>query len=144
VRKKFLNKFAPLTADLFARKGEAAPSLDSKRVLDWTHGLRAPLLFLTRQEDTASSRPRPRPDCGRTQRIPDGRKSRRIVLSFTAGEFEGLGIAAAKKDMTRHELVQAAIRNYFNLISGELEDGCLCLSGEKNAPCDSHNSETGS
>jgi hypothetical protein len=136
-----LGRFAPITADLLARKGEAAPSLAAKRVFDWTHGLRVP----SRQDqDVWPGRNRGESKSAREHissdeevSVPGREKSRRIVVSLAVAEFERLGIAAAKKDMTRHELVQTAIRSYFNMMFREFGNACWCLSGANNGTCGS-------
>jgi hypothetical protein len=143
---KILSKFAPITAALLVRKGEAAPSLAPKRVLDWTRGLRAVVSQRNQVAWPSVSEPQTLREHAWSEEDvspADNRKSRRVVLSFSAGEYVRLGIVAAKKDMTRHELVQAAIRNYFNQMSREFGGACSCLSGEKNADsCGSYCSET--
>jgi len=125
-------KFAPITADLLVRKGDAAPSLAPKRIFDWTREpppfpderdgwLRAPVLEHRSEPEYCCSGQEP-------PSVPDARKARRLVISLTAAEYERLGIAAAKKGLTRHELVNATMQGYFSQLARELQGRCACLN----------------
>ncbi len=135
-----MSKFAPITANLLVRKGEAAPSLTSKRIFDWTREPVAPSLREEPDEwpDVSAVEPPPYPEhacCQEYVDVSDGRKARRLVLSLTPAEFERLGIAAAKKGLTRHELVQATMRSYLQQLARELHGTCACLSRGDDASC---------
>jgi hypothetical protein len=131
-------KFAPMTADLLVRKGEAAPSLATKRIFDWS---REPAPASLREEpeewiEEPTIDPPPYPDGSHESLgVPDARKARRIMVSFSATEFERLGIAAAKRGMTRHELVQATLRSYLRQLARELNGTCACLALGEEAAC---------
>jgi hypothetical protein len=135
-----VSKFAPITANLLVRKGEAAPSLASKRIFDWTREPVAPSVQEEPEEwpDEPVVEPPPYPEhtcSAETVDVPDGRRSRRLVLSLTVAEFERLGIAAAKKGMTRHELVQDTMQIYLQQLARELHGTCACLSRGDDASC---------
>jgi hypothetical protein len=135
-------KFAPITASLLARKGEAAPSFGTKRPGAWTSELPAlrepvrdiPASFATGTEfahaDNMSTH-----DSGvvpKSAAAPE--KPRRVVVSMSPCEFERLGIAAVKKGVSRHDLVRDTVNAYLALLAVEmnccacLDDGSQCAS----------------
>ena len=128
-------KFAPITASLLARKGEAAPSFGTKRPVAWTSELPAlrepvrdiPPSFVTGSEfahvettpvqhDVAAPKPTAAPE-----------KPRRVVVSMSPCEFERLGIAAVKKGVSRHDLVRDTVNAYLARLATELNHSCACL-----------------
>jgi hypothetical protein len=123
-------KFAPITASLMARKGEAAPSLGAKRALDWTSEI-----FTLREpawEFRAPSVIEPEIARLKIAAVPPASaapKPRRIVVSLNPCEFERLGIAAVKKGVTRHELVREFMNAYLERLASELNHHCACLQG---------------
>jgi hypothetical protein len=52
-----------------------------------------------------------------------GEKPRRIVLNLTPQEFETLGLVAAKKGVTHHDLVQSAMSAYLEWLISERGEG---------------------
>jgi hypothetical protein len=108
-------KFAAITANLLARKGDAAPSLVAP--------VRTPPrpALVQRDDQSVSSEPR-QPD------NPD--KPRRIMVSMTPGELERLDIAAIKKGTNRHHIVRAALNDYFRKLSAEFPHPCACLESD--------------
>jgi hypothetical protein len=50
------------------------------------------------------------------------------MVTLSAEEFERLGIAAIKKDCSRHHIVHAALNNYFNQLAAELPRRCACMA----------------
>jgi hypothetical protein len=127
-------KFAPITAGLLARKGEAAPSFGTKRPVAWTSELSAirepvrdiPPSFATGTEfPHIESVPRQHseivPKTG-----PIAEKPRRVVVSMSPCEFERLGIAAVKKGTSRHDLVRDTVNAYLAQLAIEM-NRCACL-----------------
>jgi hypothetical protein len=99
-------RFAPITASLLARKGEAAP-LVPKQPLAWLHEVTpAPV---SAPADT-------------------GEKPHRIMVALSAREYETLGIAAVKKGSTRHRIAREAMDHYFAQLAHEFHDQCRCVS----------------
>src|SRR5262245_25802076 len=105
------SKFAPVTASLLVRKGEAAPSpvttqppaavtwlSDVSRGTPSPNGLEHKFVFHQSEPDV---------DHG-TEKL------RRIVLNLTQHEYETLGLVAVKKNSTRHQLAQEAMDAYFD------------------------------
>jgi hypothetical protein len=127
-------KFAPITAGLLARKGEAAPSFGTKRPVAWTSDLPAirepvrdiPPSFATGMEFSHIESV-PAQHCEivpKTAHIAE--KPRRVVVSMSPCEFERLGIAAVKKGVSRHDLVRDTVNAYLAQLAVEMKR-CACL-----------------
>ena len=120
------SKFAPVTANLLVRKGEAAPSPVAS----------PPPSSVTWLSDV--SRRAPSPDGPEHKFVfhqsePDvdhgTEKLRRIVLNLTPHEYETLGLVAVKKNSTRHQLAQEAMDAYFDWLMSEYGEACACIAG---------------
>ena len=123
------SKFAPVTANLLVRKGEAAPSPVASpppSSVTWLSDVsrRAPSAegpehkFVFHQSDA--------PDNPGDQ---GHEKLRRIVLNLTPHEYETLGLVAVKKNTTRHQLAQEAMDAYFDWLMSEYGEACACIAG---------------
>ena len=106
-------RFAPITAGLLARKGEAAPLLP-KQPLTWLHEVTAPEVL---PQEISSSVP-----------ADPTEKPHRIMVALSAREYETLGIAAVKKGSTRHRIAREAMDHYFAQLAREFHDQCRCVS----------------
>jgi hypothetical protein len=138
-------KFAPITGTLLARKGDAAPSVGLKRVFGWA-GQPAPLPREPLVE-MPSEVPLPPPaavtiepehhDEPEHQHKPQSLfdKPRRIVVSFSPCEFERLGIAAVKKNMSRHDLVRHTMNQFLQKLGRESQSHCACLNSGESSNC---------
>jgi hypothetical protein len=51
------------------------------------------------------------------------------VVSITQEELERLSIAAIKKGTNRHDIVRAALNDYFRKLSAEFPHPCACMEG---------------
>ncbi len=135
-------KFAPITAGLLARKGEAAPSFGTKRPVAWTSELPAlrepvrdiPASFATGTEFAHVENVPAQHDnipahqsgvVSKSASAPE--KPRRVVVSMSPCEFERLGIAAVKKGVSRHDLVRDTVNAYLAQLASELNHSCACL-----------------
>jgi hypothetical protein len=108
-------RFAPITADLLARKGEAVPSaMTPKPALSWLKDR-----LVEAQQPTALA---PNPP------VPPGEKPHRVMIALSPLEFETLGIAAVKKNTTRHLIAREALDFYFSELAREFHDQCRCVS----------------
>jgi hypothetical protein len=106
-----------MTASLLTRKGDAAPSFV------------APV--------PAPSRPAlvPRDKPLREPRQPDSaEKLRRTVISLSPEELDRLRIAAIKKGTSRHDIVRAALNDYFRKLSAEFPHPCACIESSSAVP----------
>ena len=105
------SRFAPITASLFARKGDAVPSAVAvKPSLLWSRDVPPPVV-------SPSAEPPP----------PLGDKPHRMMVTLSAAEFEKLGIAAVKKGMTRHQIVRVALDTHLERLKREY-GGCGCMA----------------
>jgi hypothetical protein len=127
-------KFAPITAGLLARKGEAAPSFGAKRPVAWTSDLPAlrepmrdiPASFAADTEFHHTEKTSPESTTPFTKTLSVVEKPRRVVVSLSPCEFERLGIAAIKKGLSRHDLVRDTVNAYLAQLAVEL-NRCACL-----------------
>ena len=55
-------------------------------------------------------------------------KVRRISVALSHADHERLGIAAVKKDVSRHQIVRDALEYYFEKFSHDLNDRCSCMA----------------
>ena len=114
-------KFAPMTADLLARKGDAVPS-----VVVPVMPPRRPALV---PRDDRAAPPEPPPFPSEPRQPDNADKPRRIVISITQEELERLSIAAIKKGFSRHDIVRGALDDYFRKLSAEFPYPCACMEG---------------
>lgn len=127
-------KFAPITAGLLARKGEAAPSFGTKRPVAWTSDLPAlreperdiPASFATGSEFAQIEKASPENAVPASKAGGIAEKPRRVVVSLSPCEFERLGIAAVKKGLSRHDLVRDTVNAYLARLAVEM-NRCACL-----------------
>jgi predicted transcriptional regulator len=120
-----LSRFAPITSHLLARKGDASPS-----------SVKAPLFWA---REPAEPPPPPEPRVAAALREPApvtvlGEKPHRMVITLSPAEFERLGIAAVKKNQTRHQVLRAALEAHLDRIKREY-GGCGCTAGLCTAAC---------
>lgn len=100
-------RFAPLTSNLFARKGDAAPSAPK------------PLLHWMREPPPKPDVPPPPP--------PPADRPHRMMLVLSSSDYEKLGIAAVKKGATRHQILRAALDVHLERLKREY-GGCGCMA----------------
>lgn len=138
-------KFAAITSDLLARKGDAAPSVATMPARPSIYVEAAsprPVLACAAANapagDPADNIPQPQTagpqkDAKRKSEAgKDPQRPRRVMISLTADEFEKLGIAAIKKNTTRHQIARAALDAYFLQLAAELPRACNCMA---EGPC---------
>jgi hypothetical protein len=140
-----------MTASLLARKGQAAPSLSTLPARPRVFGdgeapfppppprpiggqplerssvqARVPEPVLL-QKPQAGGQPVSKP-AHEPPPQDHADKPRRIMVTLSAEEFERLGIAAIKKDCSRHAIVHTALNAYFNQLATELPRRCACMA----------------
>ncbi len=111
-------QFASITAGLLARKGDAAPSLE-------TLPLRPSVL------NPAAIAPltpaRPASVKAKAAAAPRQRRSnRRVNLDLCEEEYERLGIAAAKHHASRPQILRAALKEHLDRLA--CSHGCNCIA----------------
>ncbi|MBV9044007.1 MAG: hypothetical protein JO294_02705 [Alphaproteobacteria bacterium] len=117
-----MSRFAPITASLLARKGDAMPStMAAKPTLMWSREAAPP-------PPPVADEPPPMPVPRSAEPPPPPGKGHRMVLTLSAPEFERLGIAAVKKEMTRHQIVRAALDIHLDRLKREY-GACGCIAG---------------
>lgn len=122
-------RFAPMTASLLASKGKAEPSHVNGAAkyppfkMFESCAAEPPMAHL----DPVPTVP-VREDDLHAEAAKQG-KLRRVMVAFTADEYERLGIAAVKQNVSRHQLVREAMDLYFGRMTQALQLECSCLSG---------------
>jgi hypothetical protein len=124
-------KFAPMTSALLARKGEALPSLMSQRPRwDTAQPLDIPERSVPPGFERLHRTPFPVTEKRHEERhghAPDG--SRKLFLRLSPEEYEKLGIAAVKKNLSRNDIVRDAVNAYIAELIREYQDSCGCIAG---------------
>lgn len=100
--------YASLSSGLLARKGQAAPSLEVRSGI-------AP----------AVPPDEPHPEHSATER------RKRLTLTFSVEDYERLGIAAAKSECTRHDILRMAMEDYLSRLASR--HGCACMREDANS-----------
>ena len=120
-------RFAPITAGLLARKGEAQPWKQVGKVQGEAVEKVASIPW---QPYTPEAEIVPPP--------PRSGKDRACSIRMSAHDFERLGILAVKKDTTRQQLLKEALAEF---LAAKAQDyGCACLNnsgGACNQDCSS-------
>jgi hypothetical protein len=96
-----MTRFASITADLLARKGEATP---------WPELAKQPLAW-----EPATAKPKRRPEM------------RKYTLRISHHDYERLGILAVKQGKTRQRLLQEAVARLFTGMAEDYGGDCRCL-----------------
>jgi hypothetical protein len=119
-------RFTPITSNLLARKGDAAPSaVAGKPSLVRANG-GGVALVAGEQSGRVVEPPAP----------TDTAKPHRMMVTLSASEFEKLGIAAVKKGVTRHQMVRTALDLYLEQLKREFGNcTCMTLDGTCMAGC---------
>ncbi len=115
-----MSRFAPVTSELLARKGDATPSaLTVKPSLLWARPPVAPPPAAIPVQAPVPAPP------------PETAKPHKMMVALNAAEYEKLGIAAVKKGVTRHQIVRTALDLHLERLKREY-GGCGCMGG---GPC---------
>jgi hypothetical protein len=115
-------KFAAITSSLLARKGEAAPWLESGRTpLAW----RSEVAPATPPPPALPSMIAPVYKAPVMQAPCDTLK--RCTVRLSQDDYERLGLMAVKKDVTRQQLLQAALAEVLAGMAREFSRGCACI-----------------
>jgi hypothetical protein len=140
------SKFAPMTSNLLARKGEAGPSVGPGKANpgwhDWREmapragsafaALSALPEYVRPVEQPAPAQPAPGHPPG-----VDSDHPRKIIIKLSQEEHERLAIAAVKKGVTRNQLVRAALDAYADALLQEYGKTCACIAGSCGKRCES-------
>jgi hypothetical protein len=109
------HQFASITAGLLARKGDAAPSLETlpPRPSILTAAAIASIAPPQAAPLKAAARPRLR------------KTGRRVSLELCEDTYERLGIAAAKHHQTRPQILRAALKEYLDHLACSHDCSCM-------------------
>jgi hypothetical protein len=144
-----MNRFAPITSSLLARKGHAGPSATPSVKLPFVwpldktaadapadareppgvghaNGHVAPLPKPVLEFKKPSSEPRSSSE----PRGPGGAadRPRKISVALSAREHETLAIIAVKRGLTKHQIVRDALDAYFGTLAREYRTQCSCIA----------------
>ena len=103
-----MSRFASITADLLARKGEARP---------WAEVAKQPLAWQPPTSVTSTAAPA-------TAVTPELRK---CTVRISQHDYERLGILAVKQGKSRQRLLQEAVGRLFTGMTEEYGPSCRCL-----------------
>jgi predicted DNA-binding protein len=113
-----MTRFAPITADILARKGDARP---------WNAAQEEPPPALPVQRSL-----QPVAECTRLEvATPSANlvaQLRKCTVRVSQHDYERLGILAARRGKTRHNLLQEAIGQLFTGMTDEFRTSCQCLA----------------
>lgn len=101
-----MTRFAAITADLLARKGEASP---------WGEVIKTPLAWEAPPRVEACTQDGKRP------------QQRKVSVRMRQHDYERLGILAVKQGKTRQRLLQEAVDRLFTGMTEEFGPDCRCL-----------------
>lgn len=121
-------KFAPVTAALLARKGEARPwnkdhvwTVPAPETADLlSRGLAEPC------GDPANGKPAFVPPFGIAASSPG---VRRLTLRLSQSDYERLGLIATKRDTTRQRILHRLMEEFLAAAAGEYGADCGCIGG---------------
>jgi len=132
------SKFASITSSLLARKGEATPWVDPrKRLLSWGNEVPQPRpdqpSFIDPPQQPEPASPhlsqrfsnQPAADCPKPT---DPDKMKKCAVRVSCHDYERLGILAVKSGITRHHLMQEALKQFLATETRPYDEDCLCLS----------------
>jgi hypothetical protein len=121
-------KFAPVTAALLARKGEARPwGYDSAGATpEPDAGFFSPRAAAPLQEEHANDASPP-PVALAFSQTGDG--MRRLTLRVSQADCERLGLIAAKRDLTRQRLLHRMLDDFLAGAAREYGAQCGCIGG---------------
>jgi len=131
------HKFAPMTAGLLARKGEAVPA-GAARVPFAPIVLREPAPHSSHAESTVRFAAASTPVHEEHSRHSEVDRPHKLRVALSDTEFEKLGLAAVKHGLTRHQLIRDAIDSYVDLLIKRYQGNCRCIGGDGPCASESH------
>jgi len=118
-------RFAAITSELLARKGEAQPWSVTGAMADAPARIAPPPVVLPPVVKPGVAKAPPAPP-------PTGPAIRKCSIRVSAHDFERLGIAAVKDDTTRQHLLQQALSRLLDEKEEQYRAACRCMAA---APC---------
>ena|SRR5512146_2550657 len=113
-------RFAPVTAELLARKGGAMPSAMSSARVEFVRQPAPPARY---------EEPRTEPEADpEAHPLHDPSRPKKLFIPMTHREHEQLAIAAVKTGLSRHQIVRDALEIYFEQLALDMGDDCPCIT----------------
>jgi len=123
-------KFAPITAALLARKGEARPwGYDGAEARPEPHAgfFSTPGAVCEPAHEVHANDAAPPPVAMAFPQTGDG--IRRLTLRVSQTDYERLGLIAAKRDVTRQRLLHQMLHDFLGNAAHEYGAQCGCIGG---------------
>ena len=121
-------KFAPITAVLLARKGEARPwDYDRMEAGEPPNGFFPPRPAAPPMHEEHANDAAPAPLPFALSQTGDG--MRRVTLRLSQTDYERLGLIAAKRDITRQRLLHQMLHDFLASAAHEYGAQCGCIGG---------------
>jgi hypothetical protein len=113
-------RFAPITASLLARKGNAAPSAMTEF---------APPPPVMHEAPSMPEKIAAPPHLHEVPHAAHDPQHKKLYVSLSHPEHERLAIAAVKTGLTRHQLIRDALDFYFEQLLRDMGEDCRCVAG---------------
>ena len=121
-------KFAPVTAALLARKGEARPwGYEHAGTAPESHAGFYPAHAAAPLHEEHANDAAPSPVALAFPQTGDG--MRRLTLRVSQRDYERLGLIAAKRDVTRQRLLHQMLDDFLAGAAHEYGTQCGCIGG---------------
>ncbi|MGN6516864.1 MAG: hypothetical protein ACTHLR_13605 [Rhizomicrobium sp.] len=112
-------RFAPVTAELLARKGGATPSAMSPARVEFVRPVAPPRHEEPRIDHDPDAEAHP---------LQDPSRPKKLFVPMTHREHEQLAIVAVKTGLTRHQIVRDALEIYIEQLALDMGDDCPCIT----------------
>jgi hypothetical protein len=122
-----LRKFAPMTASLLVRKGDATPSSAAVAAFPKSAPREEPVVAFA--PHAVPAQPAQHGHAETRGRAHDPEYEKRIMIWIGAEDLERLEIAAIKKGTSRHDIASRAIDVYLRALAQDFPKACGCVSG---------------
>lgn len=134
-------RFAAITSDLLARKGEARPwsmSPPASRIEPRAEAPRLPVVEIPPPPPHPIAQPIvPPPIATGGSEPPETPAFRRCTIRVSAHDYERLGIIAVKDDTSRAHLLQEALARFLRAKEKQYRAGCQCMAAQPCGSCES-------
>lgn len=124
------SKFASITANLLARKGEARPWAESEStVLSWPEAPATPQALSA----VAAKSIEPGPFAAAASPGAAKPRVKSCTVRMSHDEYEKLSLLAVKRDQTRQQVLQAALKTL--MADFARDHGCACIGPDDPSCC---------
>ena len=123
-------RFAPVTAELFARSRLEVPPASEI--------FSAPNLISIPRRGVIATKTNPPIELAEASRQPPpphGDRPHKVRISLSDREFEAFGIAAVKRGVTRNQILREALNLHLDNLAADYGKTCRCLAGTAKTGC---------